>query len=205
MRTLHSLKGEAGMIGLSEVSDILHRTESAVKAHDDDPACADFVLRIKDWMQSLVRWLENPAAAETDDANTQQTNTPPAPTGQLGAEVTLPHADNIDYSDLVDDFLDDYLQSSHRRTKQLQDSIEQLRASGDGKELVTNFIGILNGLKGEAAMIGLSDVSKGLHEVEAVFKDHASSPKPCIPLLERCREWLNELVEHVEHMNAPSN
>lgn len=205
MRTLHSLKGEAGMIGLSEISDILHRTESAIKAHDADPACADFVLRIKDWMQSLVRWLEDPTTAEATDANSPQTGNAPATAGELGSDIKLPHADNIDYSDLVDDFLDDYLQSSNRRAKQLQATIEQLQASGSGTELATSFIATLNGLKGEAAMIGLSDVSKGLHEVEAVFKDNIDSPKACIPMLKKCRQWLSELVEHIEHMNARSN
>lgn len=206
MRTLHSLKGEAGMIGLSEVSDILHRTESAVKANEANPACADFVLRIKDWMQLLVRYLEDPQAAEifeaeqapiTGQAPAQTSaNEPPAP----GADIVLSHADQINYNGLVEDFLDDYIQSTTRRRKQLDASIEQLQASGDGTDLVTIFIGVLNGLKGEAAMIGLSDVSKGLHEVEVVFKDHATAPKPCTAMLKRCSAWIGEMIEHVRDM-----
>ncbi|MFP4052524.1 MAG: response regulator [Phycisphaerae bacterium] len=50
MRTLHSLKGEAGMIGMVDVQSLCHETETAFKEEDDKPAAVDTVLKVKDWI-----------------------------------------------------------------------------------------------------------------------------------------------------------
>ena len=50
MRTLHSLKGEAGMIGMMDVQEVCHATEDAFKEQEDKVCAVDTVLRVKDWI-----------------------------------------------------------------------------------------------------------------------------------------------------------
>ncbi len=55
MRTLHSLKGEAGMIGMMEVQRICHETETAFKDAEDKGSAVDTVLRAKDWIDDALK------------------------------------------------------------------------------------------------------------------------------------------------------
>ncbi len=55
MRTLHSLKGEAGMIGMMEVQRICHETETAFKDAADKGSAVDTVLRAKDWIGDALK------------------------------------------------------------------------------------------------------------------------------------------------------
>ena len=55
MRTLHSLKGEAGMIGMMEVQRICHETETAFKDAVDKGSAVDTVLRAKDWIGDALK------------------------------------------------------------------------------------------------------------------------------------------------------
>jgi two-component system chemotaxis response regulator CheY len=54
MRTLHSLKGEAGMIGMMEVQRICHETETVFKEADDKGLVVETVLRAKDWITEAL-------------------------------------------------------------------------------------------------------------------------------------------------------
>jgi two-component system chemotaxis response regulator CheY len=54
MRLLHSLKGEAGMIGLMDVQAACHETETIVKEADDPASMADTVLEVRDWIAGIV-------------------------------------------------------------------------------------------------------------------------------------------------------
>jgi two-component system chemotaxis response regulator CheY len=208
MRTLHSLKGEAGMVGLGGVSDVLHRTETAVKTHEDDPACADFILRIADWMNLVVAYLEDPtegerleaeqAALRTTDVTTSPTESP----SEIGGDISFTHASKLEYARVVAEFVNDYIEASTKRTALLCETIEQIQASETGTDFNTSVIGILNALKGEAAMIGLGQVSKGINDAENVFKDHLDSPKDCCGLLRRCVQWISDVSDHLRSMHS---
>ena len=54
MRLLHSLKGEAGMIGLMDLQKVCHDVESAFKQHGPTAQTADMILAVKDWMQAAT-------------------------------------------------------------------------------------------------------------------------------------------------------
>ncbi len=59
MRTLHSLKGEAGMIGLLAVQQVCHDVESLFRDEGRDVSqSTDLLLKTKDWIESAVRHCE---------------------------------------------------------------------------------------------------------------------------------------------------
>jgi two-component system chemotaxis response regulator CheY len=59
MRTLHSLKGEAGMIGLLAVQQVCHEVESLFRDEGRDVSqSTDLLLKTKDWIESAVRYCE---------------------------------------------------------------------------------------------------------------------------------------------------
>ena len=52
-RILHKIKGESGMVGLDDMSMLVHEVESAFDLLPDDQA-ADMLLRFKDWTEAAV-------------------------------------------------------------------------------------------------------------------------------------------------------
>jgi len=56
-RLLHSIKGDSGMAGLTEVSDICHQTESAFEKITDISASADMILKVKDWIEAVIAYI----------------------------------------------------------------------------------------------------------------------------------------------------
>ncbi|MFM7132746.1 MAG: chemotaxis protein CheA, partial [Planctomycetota bacterium] len=65
-RRIHTLKGECGVLSLSEAQSLCHELESSIDAAGADFP-ADAVLALCDWMRSLTRCLStDPNAAEPD-------------------------------------------------------------------------------------------------------------------------------------------
>jgi HPt (histidine-containing phosphotransfer) domain-containing protein len=52
-RILHKIKGESGMVGIEDMAEFCHQTESAFEdlAEDDRP---DMLLRFKDWISTAL-------------------------------------------------------------------------------------------------------------------------------------------------------
>jgi len=52
-RILHKIKGESGMVGIEDMADFCHQTESAFEelAEDERP---DMLLRFKDWISTAL-------------------------------------------------------------------------------------------------------------------------------------------------------
>lgn len=55
-RTLHTLKGEAGMTGFMDLHNLCHEAETAFEAMAQEGCAADMVLRVKDWMMSAIEY-----------------------------------------------------------------------------------------------------------------------------------------------------
>jgi two-component system, chemotaxis family, chemotaxis protein CheY len=73
-RTLHTIKGDLAVCGLSEVSDVIHQAEDLLESFIEEGACpTDMLLRIKDWLQQILKaiasgevQLEIPASSYKD-------------------------------------------------------------------------------------------------------------------------------------------
>lgn len=53
-RILHSIKGDSGMTGLMDVYSLCHEAESAFEEIPDMSGRADMVLRVKDWIETVM-------------------------------------------------------------------------------------------------------------------------------------------------------
>ena len=68
-RILHKLKGEAGIIGISEIYEFCHQAEFAVEELADDER-SDMLLRVKDWLDAAFQHL----TGETTSASREHTS-----------------------------------------------------------------------------------------------------------------------------------
>ena len=63
-RLLHSIKGDSGMSGLPDIHDMCHAAESVFEELTDNVEAADMVLRVKDWMEAVINFIETGDFAE---------------------------------------------------------------------------------------------------------------------------------------------
>ena len=57
-RLLHSVKGDSGMAGLNDIYRLCHEAESAFAELSDQADKADMVLRVKDWIEAAINYLQ---------------------------------------------------------------------------------------------------------------------------------------------------
>jgi len=55
-RILHKLKGEAGIVGIDDISELCHQAETAFDELADNRR-PDMLFRFKDWVYSAIRYL----------------------------------------------------------------------------------------------------------------------------------------------------
>lgn len=78
-RTLHTLKGEAGMTGFMDVHNLCHEAETAFEALAEAGTAADMVLRVKDWITSAIDFACGMDRAAIHDEIDRQENTSEKP------------------------------------------------------------------------------------------------------------------------------
>lgn len=54
-RVLHSIKGDSGMCGITDVHQICHETESALDELFAGGTAADVLLKLKDWIEEVIQ------------------------------------------------------------------------------------------------------------------------------------------------------
>ena len=110
-RLLHTLKGEAGMLGLDPVQKLCHRLESLFESDGPADQFADILLDAKDWLnaafedyrdekppQNPVEPLLNRISVTVDRPHNADTETPPPPP-EPDAEETDQAEDDGDWTD----------------------------------------------------------------------------------------------------------
>jgi two-component system, chemotaxis family, chemotaxis protein CheY len=190
MRNLHSLKGEAGMIGLLDVQAVCHETESFVKDHAGCEDIPDTVLAVKDWLESVVQYLSDPTPQPVASAcESDSSDAPP----HASAGPALPEVLSIHLDDVKADFLADYLQSTSEKLDTLEAHALELEAGCDEDRLCRQIVEMLNTLKGEGAMIGLAGVMNTLQEIETCFLKCSHKPN-CAGMILDVKDWLGSLL-----------
>ncbi|HEW78806.1 MAG TPA: response regulator [Phycisphaerales bacterium] len=65
-RILHSIKGEAGILGIDDIYEFCHQAEFAMEELADDEH-TDMLLRVKDWLNAAIQHLTGVAIGVTQD------------------------------------------------------------------------------------------------------------------------------------------
>lgn len=71
-RILHSIKGNAGVIGLTDISDVFHQVESELEEMANPVDSVDMLLKTNDWMESVLEHLSGSDVSEGADQQVEQ-------------------------------------------------------------------------------------------------------------------------------------
>jgi HPt (histidine-containing phosphotransfer) domain-containing protein len=106
---------------------------------------------------------------------------------------SLPDPSTVEVPADIADFLDDYVESTVSQLEDLEAAALAYESGADLEENASVIRRILHKLKGEASMVGISDVSELCHQAEFAFEELPAPQKP--DMLLRFKDWITAAVE----------
>ncbi|MHC4542403.1 MAG: response regulator [Planctomycetota bacterium] len=76
-RVLHSIKGDSGMCGVTQVQNVCHEIESALDELRANRSLADTLLKVKDWIDGVIRHLSSVNVKEIKREQMEQSRSKP--------------------------------------------------------------------------------------------------------------------------------
>jgi two-component system chemotaxis sensor kinase CheA len=185
-RKIHTLKGEAGVLGLVDLEQVCHKAEDLLDGSARDVVLADSLLVVKDWigiagvayaelripegagavMESLGRALEGAQRAEQGGASAVPSKSEEEPvrvskTEELGQPTTR----DEETVALIGEFLEES-EDGLSRVDEVLLSIEQ---SGGSGESVNQLFRVFHTIKGVAGFLAFDDIQRLAHTTETLL------------------------------------
>lgn len=165
-RLIHTLKGEAGMLGFAEVEQVCHTTEDFLK-RGEPSQMADCLLEVKDWLTQIFDAYAGkcppPPAAETIinklAVQTQAGTASPVPELKV-----CPPPQDIDYS-IFNDFVCEALEHLDNSDMHLL----TLENEPTNQESLNAIFRAFHTIKGVAGCLELGEIRSLAHEAESLL------------------------------------
>ena len=192
-RCFHTIKGEAGFIGLDNVQAVCHSTEDLLDQIDPQK-CTDVLLSVVDWLRTAIKGLASgcdsanstdgilgkiAAAAETmtrpevgpknhNNSNSEESNTGSIrrESGSNGIRTDLPP--DCGYWSLIGDtsLLSDFISESKEHLEAANSELLNLEVNADNQEAMDAVFRAFHTIKGTAGFLDLVEMQHLAHEAE---------------------------------------
>lgn len=157
-RMLHTLKGEAGMMGLQEIEHLCHQTETALAGRPASEL-TDQLLSVKDWLQrSLDSYAGKGAAPGGLEDLLKQLQVMPA------AAATRPLSVPTGADDLA--LLEEFIAEAREHLDAVDVHLLTVESAPDDEEALNAIFRAFHTIKGVAGFLDLRDVMEVAHEAE---------------------------------------
>ncbi|RJO64834.1 MAG: chemotaxis protein CheA [Myxococcales bacterium] len=181
-RRIHTMKGESGVMGLDELSEVCHAVEDLIEADLPLASKTDRLLAAKDWMQAAVEAYGNmrrpsdPAehilhllaasAAETPPAEEK----PAADRTSANAAAPSATADKTVQRDAETlTMLGDFLHESEEGLANADDILMNVESDGADSEKINSLFRVFHTIKGVAGFLELKDITELAHSTETML------------------------------------
>ncbi len=185
-RKLHTLKGEAGVLGLVELERVCHALEDHLESVGTSPENTDRLLKVRDWMvraidRTLGRELPSPRAEEVIAGLAAPTppHTPPSPAeGKDGGEeakpgtqgAPLPQASaRVERDAETVALFGDFLQESAEGLSRVDQILMNVEKDGVTADSVNALFRVFHTIKGTAGFLELTYIVQLAHTTEAML------------------------------------
>ncbi|NLH49742.1 MAG: chemotaxis protein CheA [Myxococcales bacterium] len=179
-RRMHTLKGEAGVIGLDDLASVCHAVEDLLAESPLSAEIIDRLLQTKDWISksfdNYLQFRQPEPPAATIVARLKSTPPEPEPAAII-PPATAP-ADSSDNSPveltLPEDsenlaMLGEFLAESEDGLSQADQTLLRIESDGPDPEKINLLFRIFHSLKGVAGFLGLHAVEGLAHKTETML------------------------------------
>jgi len=182
-RELHSLKGGARMVGLTQMGDLSHHLEDLIKRLVDgkleaNPKLPELVQKSVDELASMLEEVRSGAVLKMPDTLIEQIkreleadSNPPKDETDRAAEVAeVTDTDQGFMPDAPEEIVEIFLEESEERIENTQALLERWQSSPKDLALMQELQRELHTIKGSARMVGLTPMGDLSHHLEDLLK-----------------------------------
>lgn len=178
-RIFHTLKGEAGALGLEDVERLCHKSEDFLDGVQVERS-VEILLKVKDWLSATF----NAYAGRCSHPECVETIIPFLSAGEEKLEsikkqpsaAGFSKALNISAKDTDIDLLEDFVHEAGDHLQQADDCLMRLESSPGDKELINELFRAFHTIKGIAGFLSLEAIQSLAHSTENLLS-HAREGK----------------------------
>ena len=99
----------------------------------------------------------------------------------------LPSSEDIQVPDDIDEFLNEYVDSTNSQLNELEQAALDYEAGNNSEENTATIRRILHKIKGESAMVGIDEITEFCHQTEDAFEELEQNSRS--DMLLRFKDW----------------
>ncbi len=189
-RKLHNLKGEAAIIGISDLEKLSHKVEDWLG--EENAISPDLLFEVFDWIKDKLKELEgkNVSPESVDKVLTKLDNRPTEKN-----KIESPSRENIIPEHLPENVDPEIFSDFITKQVSVLDELEMyvINLDGpDGEEAISEIKRILHTLKGEANLVGFKNVGDICHKSETFLNEE----KDVSDYLFLLKDWLSDYIDY---------
>jgi len=163
---LHSIKGEAGLMGLDAMSQACHEAENIFEVSETFPA--EKLLKTKDWLQNAVNKI---LGKEAECDITSEISAPATPQTTTAEVNAAPDAKKEDFAEMMIDkgdlpLVDDFIMESLEHLETGEASLLSYEDDPENTELINAIFRAFHTIKGVAGFLNLVQIQQLAHAAE---------------------------------------
>ena len=179
-RVMHTLKGEAGALGLIDIEKLCHTTEDYLD-RKETRACVEELLQVKDWLCQSFRMYAGKGTlscgvdtilallkVEKDDTKSYSEELPVLPHVQC-ADSDLSKGITIAHLGADPGVLEDFIHEARDHLQKTNECLIQLESIPEDVELINELFRIFHTIKGIAGFLGLDAIQLLSHATESLL------------------------------------
>ncbi len=169
-RILHTMKGEAGMVGVNIISSFCHAAEEYL---DGESVSVDVLLTIRDWLEKAVNaYMKREQPAPPPDISSLAHNENLNPQESRKEIVTVPGNEQPKGMPISDrDLAAEFVEESNEHFESADKNLLILEKDPANSEAVSAVFRAFHTIKGVAAFLELTPVNALAHEAETLLDE----------------------------------
>ncbi|MCP4601414.1 MAG: hypothetical protein GY847_12965 [Proteobacteria bacterium] len=189
-RRIHTLKGEAGVLGLDDVEQVCHALEDFFDNCKSLEKCADTLLKIKDWIGCSIESyadmrLPEPRAeviiAEFESSISAEASNPPVEDSEIDSSVPVDDEQNIQSDVEVSEtetierdedtieLMGEFLQESDEGLAQADELLMNVEQNGADNDKVNAIFRVFHTIKGVSGFLEIDEITELAHTSETML------------------------------------
>ncbi len=184
-REIHTLKGEAGVLGMDDMQAICHALEDNIEENDIGPAFADRLLEIRDWLaaaldsyaefqrptpraEEMIAGLESGSGAMVPPEE-PEAGSPDVSEEMESDEVPTEPVLSVERDGDTVALVGDFLTEANEGLAKVDETLIEAEQSEAGEEDVNRLFRVFHTIKGVASFLELEDVTALAHSTETMM------------------------------------
>ncbi|MBN1672211.1 MAG: Hpt domain-containing protein [Kiritimatiellae bacterium] len=176
LRLLHTMKGEAGVLGLDSIAQVCHATEDYLET-DADRISPDKLFAVKDWLAGTFGVFKGERKLFQSPASVMAELGPPAAAGAPGEKQTI--AEPVDagpaagagvpIAETEIPLIQDFISDAKEHFELADDNLLILERDPSDEEALNTVFRCFHTLKGVSSFLNLPDITKLAHGAESLL------------------------------------